>query len=160
MSPKSPAATVISLDHLVLTVRSIPASIEWYTQYLGMRHESFVSAATPDITRHSLVFSNQKINLHESGKVGFHFQSCRSLFYIDSFQEFEPKARNFHPGSADLCFLTSDDISEVRTRILNSGVELVDLGNEKSDNGVVLRTGARGKLRSIYCRDPDDNLIE
>jgi catechol 2,3-dioxygenase-like lactoylglutathione lyase family enzyme len=25
---------------------------------------------------------------------------------------------------------------------------------------VVLRTGARGRLRSIYVRDPDGNLIE
>ena len=37
---------------------------------------------------------------------------------------------------------------------------MVDLGNEKSDEGIVMRTGARGKLRSVYCRDPDGNLIE
>jgi catechol 2,3-dioxygenase-like lactoylglutathione lyase family enzyme len=64
------------------------------------------------------------------------------------------------PGSADLCFLTSDDVAEVRERLVASNVEMVDLGSEKSTNGVVLRTGARGTLRSIYCRDPDGNLIE
>lgn len=65
-------------------------------------------------------------------------------------------------GSADLCFLTDDDVKEVRKRLLNAGVEVVNLGNEKSDQGTVIRTGARenGKLRSVYCRDPDGNLIE
>ena len=63
------AATIKSLDHLVLTVKSIPESIKWYTQNLGMKSESFVSAATPDITRYSLIFGSQKVNLHELGKV-------------------------------------------------------------------------------------------
>ena|ERR1700712_578510 len=64
-----PAATIQSLDHLVLTVASIPKTTAWYAQNLGMRPEAFVSSATPDVTRHSLVFGSQKINLHESGKV-------------------------------------------------------------------------------------------
>jgi hypothetical protein len=63
------AATIKSLDHLVLTVKSISRISEWYTQNLGMRAESFVSVATPDITRHSLIFGQQKINLHQLGKV-------------------------------------------------------------------------------------------
>ena len=62
-------------------------------------------------------------------------------------------------GSADLCFLTQDDIIEVRHRLVAGGVEMVDL-DEKTDEGLVMRTGARGKLRSVYCRDPDGNLIE
>lgn len=69
-SPSSrPAATIQSLDHLVLTVTSIPKTTAWYAQHLGMRAEAFVSSATPDVTRHSLVFGSQKINLHELGKV-------------------------------------------------------------------------------------------
>jgi hypothetical protein len=69
MASTKPAATIKSLDHLVLTVRSIPASTSWYENNLGMRSESFVSAATPSITRNSLIFGSQKINLHELGKV-------------------------------------------------------------------------------------------
>jgi len=62
-------------------------------------------------------------------------------------------------GSADMCFLTDDDVKEVRKRLIAAGVEMVNL-NEKTDEGIVQRTGARGKLRSVYCRDPDGNLIE
>ncbi|CAG8977885.1 hypothetical protein HYALB_00001762 [Hymenoscyphus albidus] len=141
-----PAATIQSLDHLVLTVKSISASKEWYTKNLGMKHESFVSASTPDITRHSLIFGTQKINLHECGK------------------EFEPKALQVQPGSADLCFLTTDPVKEVRKRLIEAKVEIVDLRGEGNGlglgEGIVVRTGARGRLASVYCRDLDGNLIE
>jgi catechol 2,3-dioxygenase-like lactoylglutathione lyase family enzyme len=63
-------------------------------------------------------------------------------------------------GSADLCFLTDDNVHDVREKLIENGVEMVKLGEEKSDNGIVMRTGARGKLRSVYCRDLDGNLIE
>lgn len=45
--------------------------------------------------RHALLFGSQKINLHQHGK------------------EFEPKAQNVMPGSADLCFLTDHPVEEV-----------------------------------------------
>jgi len=65
MSLLKAATTVTFLDHFVLTVKSIAASKDWYTQQLGMRHEVFVSG----VPRHALIFGNSKINLHESGKV-------------------------------------------------------------------------------------------
>lgn len=76
------------------------------------------------------------------------------------YQEFKPKALHVKDGSADLCFITEDEVKEVRRRLISSGVEMVGLGSEKSDQGIVSRTGAKGKLRSVYCRDPDGNLIE
>lgn len=77
-----------------------------------------------------------------------------------TFQEFEPKASTVSPGTADLCFITADPVIQVRMRLENAGVELVSLGDENHDQGTVPRTGARGALRSVYCRDPDGNLIE
>ena len=63
-------------------------------------------------------------------------------------------------GSADLCFIIQDDILDVQKRLVANDVAIVDLSPEETDNGTVLRIGARGSLRSIYCRDPDGNLIE
>lgn len=84
--------------------------------------------------RMALAFGNQKINLHENGK------------------EFEPKASLPTCGSIDLCLITSTQIENVLTELKNKGVEIIE--------GIVERTGAIDKIRSIYIRDPDKNLIE
>ncbi|RAK95267.1 VOC family protein [Aspergillus ibericus CBS 121593] len=125
-----------SLDHLVLTVRSIPASIAFYTGHLGMKHEVFTSPSSPDIQRHALLFGSQKINLHQSGK------------------EFVPKAQTVMPGSADLCFLTESRVEDVLSAFREAKIEVLEGGK------VVERTGAVGMIRSVYVRDPDGNLIE
>jgi len=125
-----------SLDHFVLTVKDIDATIKFYGEVLGMRHSSFPAATDPNITRHALNFGTQKINLHQSGK------------------EFEPKAQNVQPGSADLCFLVEDNVDHVLGLLNKKGISILEGGT------VVERTGAQGKLRSVYIRDPDGNLVE
>lgn len=98
-----------------------------------MKHTSFTSG---DTQRHALAFGKQKINLHLAGK------------------EFEPKAGNVQPGSADLCFLVEDPVEQVLHRLQADGIEILEGAQ------VVQRTGAQGKIRSVYIRDPDLNLIE
>ncbi|KAH8599208.1 Glyoxalase/Bleomycin resistance protein/Dihydroxybiphenyl dioxygenase [Bisporella sp. PMI_857] len=139
--PPTPLATVKALDHLVLTCKSIPATIHWYTTYLGMRAHVFTppssSAAVPT-QRHALLFGQQKINLHQQGA------------------EFEPKAASALPGTADLCFLVEDGTSlrDAVEGFRKGGIEVLEGGK------VVPRTGARGRISSVYVRDPDGNLIE
>ncbi len=84
--------------------------------------------------RIALSFGQQKINLHQAGK------------------EFEPKAMRPTPGSADICLITETPISQVMLHLQACGVDLLE--------GPVRRTGATGPLLSVYCRDPDSNLIE
>ena len=116
------------LDHLVLTVADIDRTVDFYRRALGMTPVTFGPG------RRALAFGQQKINLHRAGS------------------EFEPKAHAPTPGSADLCFITSADLTEVREHLQEVGVMI--------EQGPVDRTGALGPIRSIYFRDPDMNLIE
>lgn len=121
------------LDHLVLTTADEHACIDFYTRILGMTLESFVGG-TPPVTRQAFKFGNQKINLHVRGK------------------EFDPKAHLPVPGALDLCFISSIPLDQV--------VDQLKAQNWPIEQGPVMRTGATQKIRSVYVRDPDLNLIE
>lgn len=56
------------------------------------------------------------------------------------------------PGAGDVCLLTDDDIDAVVEDIESAGVDIIA--------GPVERAGARGPMTSVYCRDPDGNLVE
>ena len=120
--------TLEKLDHLVLPVSDIDTIAMFYTTYLGMEKRIFGD------DRVALHFGDQKINLHPAG------------------WDYEPKARVSIAGSADLCFIVSESVESLQTKLVQLGVEIIE--------GPVVRTGATGPLRSIYIRDPDGNLIE
>jgi len=84
--------------------------------------------------RIALQFGGQKINLHQVG------------------HEFEPKAAHPTPGSGDLCFITTAGPGEVLEHLHACNVGIVE--------GPVTRTGAQGRIESVYVRDPDGNLVE
>ena len=130
--PQSTNPAVLGLDHLVLTVADITTTLRFFEAVLEMTGESFEAA--DGTTRWSLHFGGQKINLHQAG------------------QEFDPKAAQPTPGSADLCFLTGRPLEDWQHRLSGHGVRL--------EAGPVPRTGATGPITSIYFRDPDGNLIE
>lgn len=121
------------LDHLVLTTHNESACVDFYTRVMGMTLESFVGG-TPAVERKAFKFGHQKINLHVRGK------------------EFEPKAHLPVPGALDLCFIASVPLNEVITKLDAALWPIVE--------GPVIRTGATQKIRSVYVRDPDLNLIE
>jgi catechol 2,3-dioxygenase-like lactoylglutathione lyase family enzyme len=119
------------IDHIVLTTRDKAACIRFYTQVLGMKLESF---RTPTEERLALKFGQQKINLHEWGR------------------EFAPRAHVAVPGSLDLCFIAAVPLEQVIARLKQMYVPIIE--------GPVSKTGAISKLRSVYVRDPDLNLVE
>jgi catechol 2,3-dioxygenase-like lactoylglutathione lyase family enzyme len=119
------------IDHIVLTTRELNACIRFYTEVLGMKLERF---RTPTEERMALKFGGQKINLHEWGK------------------EFEPRAHVAVPGSLDLCFIAAVPLDQVISRLNQLQVKILE--------GPVAKTGAVSKLRSVYVRDPDLNLVE
>ena len=84
--------------------------------------------------RIALKFGGQKINLHQLG------------------EEARPNAGAATPGSADLCFITAIGPEHVINHMHDCGVAV--------ELGPIERTGALGQMNSVYCRDPDRNLIE
>jgi len=84
--------------------------------------------------RVALCFGRQKINLHPHPT------------------PYDPVASRPAPGTADLCFLAATPLPAVAEHLAACGVEVLA--------GPVERTGAEGPICSLYCRDPDGNLIE
>lgn len=132
MVSRAAAISIGRLDHVVLTCASVPRTVDFYTRVLGMRAVTFSS----NPPRQALAFGQQKINLHQAG------------------QEFEPKATHPKPGSQDICLLleSGQTIDACRRHLAACGVDV--------EEGPVERTGALGKILSVYVRDPDGNLIE
>ncbi|MEQ5222793.1 VOC family protein [Providencia alcalifaciens] len=93
-----------------------------------------ISVITFGEQRYALQFGQQKINIHQYGK------------------EFEPKAHLPVPGSLDLCFISDIPLLDVQKHLEQQDVKIIE--------GPVQRTGATGKILSLYLRDPDLNLIE
>jgi catechol 2,3-dioxygenase-like lactoylglutathione lyase family enzyme len=117
-----------SIDHIVLTVKDIEATGAFYSTVLGMAVVTFGGG------RKALAFGSQKINLHQYGR------------------EFNPKAGQPTPGSADLCFIPSVPLRDVIAHLASCGITIIE--------GPVPRTGAQEPIQSVYFRDPDMNLIE
>lgn len=90
------------LDHLVLTVKDIPTSVEFYETVMGMQQMSF------DEGRFALTFGNQKINLHQRG------------------QGIEAKAAQVQTGSADLCFIIKTPVKDAIKHLQSQGVEIIE----------------------------------
>ena len=84
--------------------------------------------------RKALAFGEQAIKLQQRG------------------HEIKPGALHPTCGAGDLCFLTSTPLEEVIRHLNEQKVHV--------EEGPVERHGAMGKMRSIYVRDPDKNLVE
>lgn len=123
--------TVDRLDHIVINCRDVDVTASWYQRVLGMEREEFGEAS-----RTALKFGGQKINLRP---VAADTQSW-------------PTGANAEPGAVDACFITAVGPEDVVRHLDECGITVV--------SGPVARHGALGPMESVYCRDPDGNLIE
>ena len=124
-----------ALDHLVINVSDVARTAEWYRKILGMEVRVF-DPGQGKPTRTTLMFGNQKINVRP-----------RDADTVEWFT-----ADHVAAGSDDLCFLASSTPDEVVAHLAACGVAI--------EEGPSIKQGARGALRSVYCRDPDGSLIE
>lgn len=90
------------IDHVVLTVRDIPASCEFYARVLGMQVVTFGEG------RKALTFGRQKINLRPA---------VEDATLIAS----KPT-----PGSEDLCFVSDLPLQEVKRHIESCNVKVIE----------------------------------
>jgi catechol 2,3-dioxygenase-like lactoylglutathione lyase family enzyme len=123
--------TIDRIDHIVLNVADLEITAAWYQRVLGMEREEFGPSR-----RTALKFGGQKINVRPT----------------DSDPGTWVTGVNDKPGSTDLCFITAVPPEEVIAHLHDCGVTILA--------GPVERAGALGPIRSVYCRDPDGNLIE
>ena len=119
------------LDHLVLNCHDVEVTASWYQRVLGMDREEFGRQQ-----RTCLKFGDQKLNLRPDSADPQDWVAAQ-----------EPRS-----GTADLCFITAVGPDNVVEHLKGCGVTVVE--------GPVERIGALGPMRSVYCRDPDGNLIE
>ncbi len=131
MTAGTPPVLIDRIDHFVLTVMSLEATCDFYSRVLGMQVVHFESMGTKRV---ALTFGDQKINLHPADAVP------------------DPNVLKPTPGSADFCLTTATPLADVQAHLAREGVAVI--------LGPVMRTGARGKIQSVYFRDPDLNLIE
>ena len=123
--------TVDRLDHLVINVRDVEISASWYQRVLGMEREEF-----GEDRRTALKFGGQKINLRPH----------------DADRHVWISGQSTEPGHADVCFITAVGPEEVMRHLQACRVT--------AEAGPVAREGALGLMESVYCRDPDGNLVE
>ena len=96
------ALNIDRIDHVVMTVRDIDATCDFYSRVLGMRVVTFAGGRT------ALAFGRQKINLHLAGR------------------EFEPKAAHPSPGSLDLCLIATGTLDEVIAQLEACAVSIIE----------------------------------
>ena len=128
------SVVVDAFDHIVLNVRDVEAAAAWYERVLGMTRETWTVPGRGPVT--AVKFGCNKINLRP------HTVSQEMWF----------TGKAIAPGSDDLCFLTKATPQQVADHFKACGVAI--------EEGPAEKRGALGTIVSVYCRDPDGNLIE
>jgi catechol 2,3-dioxygenase-like lactoylglutathione lyase family enzyme len=105
--------TIDHIDHVVLTVRDIEETCNFYKDILGMEVEEFSAR------RKALKFGNQKLTLHQKGR------------------ELEPKAHAPTPGAIDICFIVTDSIEQVKKELEDKKIQIQGIVERRGATGKI-----------------------
>jgi catechol 2,3-dioxygenase-like lactoylglutathione lyase family enzyme len=125
------------IDHIVLTVRDLGKTCEFYSRVLGMEVITFRDG------RKALRFGGQKINLQ------------------DAKREFEPRPEHPTPGSADICLIADVELEEVIDHLRSLAIPVVEgpvqrAGAKGPIDSVYIRDpdGNLVEISSYICHGP------
>jgi catechol 2,3-dioxygenase-like lactoylglutathione lyase family enzyme len=132
-----PRINVTELDHIVLNVKDVERSLQYYTEVLGLQGE--------------------RVNEFRAGKVGFPSVRINASTIIDLFPKKEhSRALTEAKNDANLnhfCLVVgANDFAGIVDYLKENEISVLA--------GPVSRWGARGQATSVYFLDPDGNEIE
>lgn len=122
---------IANLDHFVLTVQDLKKSVKFYHEVIGL----------PIIT-------DQTNSDFASLKCGHSLLRFRKLSNdVDAIV-----ATNLSTGNFDFCLESTDSIENIIANFQQHNIPI--------ELGPVTKHGVKGKMTSVYVRDPDGNLVE
>jgi catechol 2,3-dioxygenase-like lactoylglutathione lyase family enzyme len=123
---------IASMDHIVLNVKDIDASLHFYTEVLGLQPE--------------------RVEEFRSGKIRFPSVRVNRDTILDLFQR-DAEAGELDSNLNHFCLVwDGDDVETVIEYLRRNGVE--------TDHPPTHAWGAKGRGTSIRVHDPDGNTVE
>lgn len=119
------------MDHIVLNVRDVERSLDFYTRVLGLQPE--------------------RVDTWRAGKHGFPSVRVNSSTIIDLMVSKSDSVASV-PNVNHFCLYTDGPLEPCVQELEREGIAI--------EIGPKMRWGARGDALSIYFRDPDNNQIE
>ena len=104
--------TIDRIDHVVLIVKDIDETCNFYKDIFGMEVEEFSAR------RRALKFGSQKFNLHQKGRGG------------------DTKALP-EPGTIDICFIVKDSIEQIKTELENKKIQIQGIVERRGAAGKI-----------------------
>lgn len=122
---------IVNFDHIVITVNNLYESKNFYHEVIGLPIKR--SETTKDHV--SLICGNSLLRLRQSDN------------YVNAIV-----AEKLIPGSFDFCLESADNINTIIGQLKNNKIKI--------ELGPITKHGVKGKMTSVYFRDPDNNLVE
>jgi catechol 2,3-dioxygenase-like lactoylglutathione lyase family enzyme len=127
-------ASVRGYDHVAITVADLEATCGWYGELFGARPVN-EHAVDGKVLVRQIALGGALLSVHQAGN-GLELVADRPTV-----------------GAADICFRWEGDIGSAVALLRGRGIDIVE--------GPTPRRTADGlPSRSVYCRDPDGNLLE